>query len=213
MLICDFQFRYPAFEINVKLEMQQQCLAIVGPSGSGKSTFLKNIIGVLSPQEGQIQLGNDILFHQQQQINRPTYQRKIAMIFQNPLLFPHLNVQQNLRYAEKCLDEHQKHFKYDYIVELLELTPLLNRKVQQLSGGEAQRVPIGRALLSSPKLLLLDEPLTGLDQRLKQQILPFLKRIKEEMPIPMLYVSHHQDEIEYLQCEVMEFSKGRLVNS
>ena len=141
------------------------------------------------------------------------HQRKIAMIFQNALLFPHMNVQQNLMYAVKQVNQENPKFHFNEIVDLLELMPLIHRKAHQLSGGEAQRVSIGRALLSSPHLLLLDEPLTGFDHQLKQQILPFFKRLKEEIDLPMIYVTHHVDELVFLHAEILMLEQGKLMSA
>jgi len=210
MLKCNFQYHHADFMLNVELEMQQQLLGIVGVSGCGKSTLLKNIVGLLQPTHGSIQFNQQILFDSQQKIHVPMHQRKIALIFQNALLFPHMNVQQNLCYAEKLIPQAERKFQFNEIVELLELTHLCQRKAHQLSGGEAQRVSIGRALLSSPHLLLLDEPLTGLDQQLKQQILPFLQRIKDELNLPMIYVTHHLEELKYLKADILQLDQGQL---
>ena len=204
MLNCDFNYETLVFKLKVQLEMQDQLLGIIGASGSGKSTFLKCLVGLLQPQQGKIQFHQQILFDSNRQINIPMHRRKIALIFQTALLFPHMNVQQNLNYAENLVVESERKFYFEQIVDLLELKPLLKRKAHQLSGGEAQRVSIGRALLSSPNLLLLDEPLTGLDSRLKQQILPFLKRLKDEIDLPMIYVTHHHDELDYLEIHPIE---------
>jgi len=210
MLKCDFQYQHADFNLNVKLEMQQQLLGIVGASGCGKSTLLKNIVGLLKPNQGYIQFNQQDLINTEQKIDVPMHQRKIALIFQNALLFPHMNVQQNLRYAEKLVSKSERKFQFEEVVELLELKLIIYRKAHQLSGGEAQRVSIGRALLSSPNLLLLDEPLTGLDTHLKQQILPFLKRMKDELDLPMIYVTHHLEELEYLEAETVQLNQGRL---
>ena len=210
MLKCNFQYQHADFMLNVELEMQQQLLGIVGVSGCGKSTLLKNIVGLLKPTHGSIQFNQQILFDSQQKIHVPMHQRKIALIFQNALLFPHMNVQQNLCYAEKFIPQAERKFQFNEIIELLELTHLCQRKAHQLSGGEAQRVSIGRALLSSPYLLLLDEPLTGLDQQLKQQILPFLQRIKDELNLPMIYVTHHLEELKYLKADILQLDQGQL---
>lgn len=213
MLKCDFQYQQADFELNIKLEISQQLLGIVGASGSGKSTLLKNIVGLLKPDQGYIQFNQQDLINTEKKINIPMHQRKIALVFQNALLFPHMNVQQNLCYAEKLVSRANRKFQFEDIVELLELKPLIYRRAHQLSGGEAQRVSIGRALLSSPNLLLLDEPLTGLDQQLKQQILPFLKRIKDELNLPMVYVTHHLEELAYLEAETVQLKQGILIRN
>lgn len=213
MLKCDFQYQQADFGLNIKLEMSQQLLGIVGASGSGKSTLLKNIVGLLKPDQGYIQFNQQDLINTEKKINIPMHQRKIALVFQNALLFPHMNVQQNLCYAEKLVSRANRKFQFEDIVELLELKPLIYRRAHQLSGGEAQRVSIGRALLSSPNLLLLDEPLTGLDQQLKQQILPFLKRIKDELNLPMVYVTHHLEELAYLEAETVQLKQGILIRN
>lgn len=212
MLQCDFEFHYSEFSLNIQLDMQDQLLGIIGESGSGKSTFLKNLVGLLAPNDGNIILNQHTLFDAKQQINLPMHQRKIALIFQKATLFQHMNVEKNLRYAENFAMQSSQKFSFDQIVELLELKSLIKRKAYELSGGEAQRVSIGRALLSSPDLLLLDEPLTGLDRRLKSHILPFLMSIKEQTQLPMIYVTHHLEEIEYLQAPVLCFEKGRIMS-
>lgn len=213
MLKCDFQFNYANFQLQANLDMQTQLIGIVGASGSGKSTFLKNIAGLLKPSHGFIHFQQKILFDHQQKLNIPVHQRKIALIFQQALLFPHLNVMQNLKYAEQLniKNKGQQKFLFEDIVELLELKPLLRHRAHQLSGGQAQRVSIGRALLSSPDLLLLDEPLNGLDQKLKNQILPFLKIVIHQTDLPMIYVTHHVDEVAYLQAQVLHFEKGKII--
>lgn len=211
MLSCDFQYQTLDFQLNMQLKIQDQLLGIVGASGSGKSTFLKCLVGLLQPQQGVIEFQNQTLFDSKQHIHIPMHQRKIALIFQNALLFPHMNVQQNLLYAEKLVIENERKFNFEHIIDLLELRPLIQRKAHQLSGGEAQRVSIGRALLSSPNLLLLDEPLTGLDRRLKDQILPFLNTVKEQTQLPMIYVTHHADELAYLKANIMHIENGKII--
>lgn len=213
MLKCDFQFNYANFQLQANLDMQSQLIGIVGASGSGKSTFLKNIAGLLKPSQGFIHFQQKILFDHQQKLNILVHQRKIALIFQQALLFPHLNVMQNLKYAEQLniKNKGQQKFMFEDIVELLELKPLLRHRAHQLSGGQAQRVSIGRALLSSPDLLLLDEPLNGLDQKLKNQILPFLKIVIHQTDLPMIYVTHHVDEVAYLQAQLLHFEKGKII--
>jgi molybdate transport system ATP-binding protein len=211
MLQCDFQFQYDDLNLHVQLHMQQQLLGVMGPSGCGKSTLLKNITGLLQPSNGSILLNKQVLFDDQKKIRVPMHQRRIALVFQKAWLFPHMNVQQNLKYAEHLRTDLDKKFAFEQIVDLLELRNLLKRHAHQLSGGEAQRVSIGRALLSSPDLLLLDEPLTGLDQRLKQQILPFLDRVKTQTQLPMIYVTHHADELAYLNAQILYMDQGKII--
>ncbi|EEY91680.1 ABC transporter, ATP-binding protein [Acinetobacter junii SH205] len=211
MLRCDFEYKAANFQLAIQLDMQHQLIGIVGASGSGKTTLLKNIVGLLQPTQGHIHFNDSIMVDTQQHIVIPMHQRKIALIFQQALLFPHMSVAQNLRYAEKFIPFYDRKFQFTQVIELLELKPLIQRKSHQLSGGEAQRVSIARALLSSPNLLLLDEPLTGLDQRLKQQILPFLKMLKQETTLPMIYVTHHIEELEYLDAHVLTLEQGSLI--
>lgn len=210
MLQCDFQFQYADFKLQARLQMQDQLLGIMGPSGSGKSTLLKNLVGLLQPQQGYISLNQRDVFDTAQKINVPMHQRSIALIFQKAWLFPHMNVQQNLQYAENLGAQQNTKFKFEQVTNLLELQPLLKRRAHELSGGEAQRVSIGRALLSQPDLLLLDEPLTGLDRRLKDQILPFLNTVKEQLALPMIYVTHHGDELDYLKAHILYLENGQI---
>ena len=211
MLRCDFEYKAANFQLAIQLDMQHQLIGIVGASGSGKTTLLKNIVGLLQPTQGHIHFNDSIMVDTQQHIVIPMHQRKIALIFQQALLFPHMSVAQNLRYAEKFIPFYDRKFQFTQVIELLELKPLIQRKSHQLSGGEAQRVSIARALLSSPNLLLLDEPLTGLDQRLKQQILPFFIFLKQETTLPMIYVTHHIEELEYLDAHVLTLEQGSLI--
>ena len=140
----------------------------------------------------------------------PPWQRHFGLVFQDGQLFPHLSVRDNLLYGWKQLAPADRHHTLAQITALLEIEALLERRPLQLSGGERQRVALGRALLYSPRLLLLDEPLSSLDERLKQQILPFLKRIKAETGIPMIYVSHSMAEIDYLADRVLTVDGGKL---
>ena len=210
MLRCNFYFQYAEFQLHAQIDMQAQLLGIMGASGSGKSTFLKNIVGLLQPQDGFIALNEQLLDDAQSKLHVPMHQRRIGLIFQKACLFPHLNVMQNLRYALRFQNEALGKFSFNEVVDLLQLKTLLKRRSHQLSGGEAQRVSIGRALLSSPDLLLLDEPLTGLDSQLKEQILPFLKDIKAHTQLPMIYVTHHLEELRYLDAQVMYMVNGKI---
>lgn len=208
MLHCDFQYQVSALNLHIQCRVDQSIVGIVGESGSGKSTLLKCLAGVLQPIHGSIQLHDRILFDAQSARNIPTYQRRIALIFQQALLFPHLNVLQNLKYAERVKQTNENQFEFEQVIALLELEKLLKRKSHQLSGGEAQRVSIGRALLSSPELLLLDEPLSGLHPDLRLELLSFLCVIHHEMRLPMLYVTHHPQELHTLNASILELKSG-----
>ncbi len=209
MLDCQFHSVQHGFELDVSLQSTAAMLGITGDSGVGKTTFLKHILGIYSPQHGHIRLQNHTLFDASSQQNIACRKRRIAMIFQRPCLFPHLNVMQNLHYAQRWLKP-QGIMQSAEVIEVLQLSALLKRSVHQLSGGEAQRVSIGRALLAEPQLLLLDEPLTGLHAELRAQCLYYLKLIQQQWNIPMIYVTHHLEELEQLNAVVIAMHHGCL---
>lgn len=215
MLSCDFQYQHDQFILNAQFKMNQQIIGVTGASGIGKTSLLRNIVGLVHPTQGTIELNQLKLFNRDLNICVPTYKRRIALIFQKALLFPHMSVSQNLNYSKnhrtnlkQNADDLEKHIEFEQMIQILELEPLLQRKAHQLSGGEAQRVSIGRALMSSPSLLLLDEPLSGLDLHLKDQILFFLKNIHQQYKIPMLYVTHHHQELDKLNADVYQVIKN-----
>nr|WP_194241079.1 ATP-binding cassette domain-containing protein [Solimonas terrae] len=183
---------------------------ICGPSGAGKSTLLAHVAGLLKPARGTISFGERTLFDSRTRVFVPAHHRHFGLVFQDGQLFPHLSVRANLVYGQKHLAPAQQRFDLQTVLDLLEIGPLLERRPGQLSGGERQRVALGRALLYSPRLLLLDEPLSALDRRLKEQILPFLRRIRDETRIPMLYVTHAREEIVALDGEIVEMEAGML---
>jgi len=211
MLEVNIQFSRASYALDVQLQMSSQVLGILGDSGSGKSTLLSLINGLLRPQFGFIKLNEQFLYHQEKQIFIPAHQRNIATVFQNIRLFPHLNVMQNLHFGYDLLPLSSKHIALQDVISLLHLAPLLKQRPHELSGGEAQRVALGRSLLTSPKMLLLDEPLSSLDKNIKQQILPYLRDVQSHIQIPMLYVSHDQQEIDALCQRVLFMCNGRLV--
>ena len=196
--------------IDVALTLNSRVTAIFGPSGAGKTTLFNMIAGIVQPTSGHIVVIGARLFDAKQGVNVPIHQRNIGVVFQDHRLFPHLTVEKNLRYSQPSVQAELAQTQLSHMLSLLELTPLLQQKPYQLSGGEKQRVALGRALMSNPRLLILDEPLASLDTRLKAQILPFLKRVTEEVDVPMLYISHSMDEIHQIAEHVAYMEQGVL---
>lgn len=211
MLELNFTFQRGAFSLRAAQILDMPITGILGASGSGKSTLLALIAGLLKPQQGTIRLNQAILCDNQRKIWLPPHQRHIGLVFQDGQLLPHLSVRKNLLYGYNNVPPDQRRFSLDAIVDLLEISSLLHRRPNALSGGEKQRVALGRAVLYSPELLLLDEPLSALDERLKQQILPFFLRIYAECKIPMIYVTHALSEVNYLTDAQMRVENGELV--
>lgn len=202
MIDCHIQLKQGQFDLDQRFQSDQPVIGLFGASGSGKTTILHSISGLVTPQAGWIKIKNQTWFDQTQKINLSTQQRRIGLVFQDAQLFPHKNVKQNLLFGFKHIQPQQRQFEVDYIIELLKLEHLIERMPIKLSGGEKQRVTLGRALLYSPQLLLLDEPLSALDAAHKAEIIPFFQRVKQELGIPMLYVSHDKSEIEQLTHEI-----------
>ncbi len=211
MLELDLHFTRPAFDLQIRHRFGDGVTGICGPSGSGKSSLLALVAGLLRARSGSIRFADQTLADSAQGVFTPTHRRGFGLVFQDGLLFPHLLVRANLLYGFGLIAPAQRRFDLQSVADLLEIGGLLERRPQQLSGGERQRVALGRALLASPRLLLLDEPLSSLDARLKAQILPFLKRIRDETNIPMLYVSHAAEELAFIADEMLTLDQGRLV--
>ena len=210
MLELDLAFRRDDFYLQIQQNFSAPISGVLGASGSGKSTLLALIAGLLKPQQGRIILNGKTLCATGARTWVPAHKRHIGLVFQDGQLLPHLSVRNNLVYGFNNIAPAQRRFTVDAIVELLEIGSLLERKPAQLSGGEKQRVALGRAVLYSPELLLLDEPLSALDERLKQQILPFFLRIYDECKIPMLYVTHALSEVEFLNAPCFVMQDGKL---
>lgn len=210
MLELDLYFRRDEFSLQVNQQFPAPITGILGASGSGKSTLLSLIAGLLKPQQGKIILNDKVLCDTRSRTCVAPHQRHIGLVFQDGQLLPHLSVRNNLLYGYRNIAPELRRFALDAIIELLEISHLLERKPAQLSGGEKQRVALGRAVLYSPELLLLDEPLSALDERLKQQILPFFLRIYDECKIPMIYVTHALSELEFLASQRFVVRDGNL---
>jgi molybdate transport system ATP-binding protein len=210
MLGVEIEFRRLAFRLTARAEFGTGVTGICGPSGSGKSTLLALLAGLLRPSVGSIRFGDEVLADASRRVFVPPWQRHFGLVFQDGQLFPHLRVRDNLLYGYRRLAPEARRFELEQVTQLLEIGALLERRPTQLSGGERSRVALGRALLYSPRLLLLDEPLSALDDRLKQQILPFLKRVRDETRIPMIYVTHAMAEVDFLADRVLRMEDGQL---
>jgi molybdate transport system ATP-binding protein len=216
LLEIDVLHRYPGgFQLEVKTRIRANCLAVFGPSGSGKSTLINILAGAISPERGRVTMGGRELLDRSVEIDVPPERRRIGWVHQEGMLFPHLNVHSNLifghtRRGRRRTGATGSGITYDAVVDLLHLDPLLDRSISALSGGERRRVALGRALLADPLWLLMDEPLASLDNALRERILPYLERIREEFRIPLVYVSHSQEEVRRLADHVLVLDRGRL---
>ena len=204
-----FASRLGDFSLDVDLQLPESgVIALFGHSGSGKTTLLRAIAG-LEHFDGKLVVNGEVW--QDESVFLPVHQRPIGYVFQEASLFPHLNVRDNLEFGMRRIPLDQRQIQPEQVIEWLGLAYLLERGVLRLSGGERQRVAIGRALLNSPRLFLLDEPLSALDEVSKQEILPYLERLHDELAIPMLYVSHSIAEVSRLADHIVQLEQGRAV--
>jgi molybdate transport system ATP-binding protein len=187
-------------------------LGIFGESGSGKSTLVNLLAGTMNPDAGTICIDGDCLYSSETGVDMPPEKRRIAIVFQHPYLFPHMNMKGNLLYGYRRSAPENRRIELGTLAEILKLDGLLERGVNNLSGGEKQRVALGRAILSNPRLLLMDEPLSALDDDLKYQIIPYLKSVSEEFRVPFLFISHSMVEMRLMSDRVIVFEKGRIID-
>ena len=199
------------FRLDAAFTGAERVTALFGPSGAGKSTILRLIAGLLHPDEGRIVLAGCTVFDSATGVNLAIRKRRVGLVFQDGLLFPHLSVRQNLLYGPWARRA-PKPAAFDRTVEILDIAKLLDRAPRRLSGGERQRVAIGRALLSDPAVLLMDEPVSAVDQERRAEILPHLANLTQEFPIPMIYVSHALEEVERLAEKVVRIRDGRITS-
>ena len=204
------QHRFPGFVLEVDFAAPSGVTAIFGRSGSGKTTVINAVAGLLRPNRGKVTAGGVVLLETEAGVNLPPHRRRIGYVFQDARLFPHLTVRQNLLYG-RWFAPGTTGPDFDRIVELLGIAPLISRRPGALSGGEKQRVAIGRAILSNPRLLALDEPLAALDEARKAEILPYLERLRDELGLPILYVSHSVAEVARLATTLVVMEAGRIV--
>jgi molybdate transport system ATP-binding protein len=211
MFLVAVKKRRGTFELDAKFEAPTPgVVALFGRSGSGKSTLVHIVAGLLNADVGRVAIDERLLLDTATGLNVPAQQRRIGVVFQDARLFPHLSVVGNLNYGRKRSSP-PFFVTLDAVVDLLGLGPLMDRRTHQLSGGERQRVAIGRALLSQPSLLLLDEPLAALDASRREEVLPYLETLRDELSIPMAYISHDFDEVMRLATHLVLLEGGRTV--
>jgi molybdate transport system ATP-binding protein len=210
VLAVDVEKRLGDFSIAARFETAGGVTALYGASGTGKTTLVNMIAGLLVPDCGRIRLDDLVLFDSKHRINVPAHRRRIGYVFQEGRLFPHLTVAANLDYGRRMNALAHDRTETARTVNLLDIGHLLDRRPGKLSGGERQRVAVGRALLMRPRLLLLDEPLASLDAARKREILPYLVRLRDEAGVPMVYVSHHADELRRIATHVVRLDAGRV---
>ena len=203
--------RYPGFSLECKAEFKSGLTAIFGPSGSGKTTLLNCLAGLTRPDEGEIVALGETVYSSAMQRNLPPDRRRFGYVFQDAALFPHLTVWGNIRYGYRLTPPARRRIEPEQLVQLFRLEALLDRGVGSLSGGERQRVALARALATSPKVLLLDEPLGSLDVAFRGIIIRYLKRIWSELRTPILYVSHSISEVMAIAEDMLVLSEGKAV--
>ena len=198
------------FALDVAFRSDAGVTALFGRSGAGKTTVVNTIAGLLRPQEARVAIDGHVLADTARGVSVPPHRRRIGYVFQDGRLFPHLSVRHNLLYGCWFTARHERYGQLAQVVELLGIGHLLDRRPGSLSGGEKQRVAIGRALLASPRLLLMDEPLASLDEERKAEILPYVERLRDETGIPIVYVSHSVAEVARLATNLIVLSNGRV---
>jgi molybdate transport system ATP-binding protein len=209
-LTLDVTLRQQSFTLDVHESMSVEVLGLFGPSGSGKTTLLESIAGIRTPDAGEIVVADRQLFSSVQRIDVPPQDRHIGYVPQEALLFPNMSVEGNIRYGRGAREDHAT---FESLVQILELQPLLERSVDRLSGGEKQRAAIARALMTRPSILLLDEPLAAVDRERREVILPYILRIRKELHVPLIYVTHDADEMLAIADRVLTLDSGHVIAS
>jgi molybdate transport system ATP-binding protein len=209
----DFNRKQGTFHLDTQVSLSAERIGIFGPSGSGKSTLGSLIAGFRAADSGYLALNDRVLFSSHERINLAPERRRIAVVFQHAHLFPHLNVLENLSFGYKRIPPTQRRISIGDISSALEIGHLLTRRTTHLSGGEQQRIALGRALLACPELLILDEPLSALDQELKRQIIPYLRKTLQRYSIPFMYISHSLLEMRLLTDVVLQMQGGRITRT
>jgi molybdate transport system ATP-binding protein len=206
MIALAFTLRQGQFTLDIDVVLRRGVTALFGASGAGKTTVLDAVAGLRRPLTGSIVVGERVLFSVPRRIDLPPHQRHVGYVPQDVALFPHMNVRRNVLYGRRPGQRPD----LEAVAGILEVQPLLDRAVSELSGGEKQRVALARALMSSPEVLLLDEPLAAVDVELRRRILPYLARVRDELAVPIVYVTHDRAEVTAFADEVLVLERGRV---
>jgi len=213
-IVASLALDWPGFSLAADLRLPGAGVtALFGPSGSGKTTCLRAIAGLEANCRGRVAIGAEVWQDSAARVFVPVHKRPLGMVFQDARLFPHMSVRANIDYGCKRVPAAERRVNLAEVVELLGIGHLLDRKPARLSGGEKQRVAIARALMTSPRVLLLDEPLAALDEARKAEVLPYLVRLRDEMALPMIYVSHAMHEVAQLADHLVLLERGRVLAS
>ena len=206
MIRLTFRLQQGDFLLDIDEQLQAGITALFGPSGAGKTTVLDAMAGLRTPASGTIAVGSRVLFDAASRTNLPPHSRHVGYVPQDVALFPHMSVRRNVLYGRRAGQK----LSLETVAAMLEVGALLDRRVPELSGGERQRVALARALMSAPEVLLLDEPLVAVDVERRRRILPYLLRVRDELGIPVIYVSHDRAEVDQLADRVLEIVDGRV---
>jgi len=201
----DIQAKMGAFSLDVQFSAPPGITVLTGASGSGKSSLVNALAGIFTPDSGRIMNGQKVLFDKQENVNLRPGKRRCGYVLQDALLFPHMSVKRNLTFGAR-----KGAITFDQVITLLDLRRVMKRRAHQLSGGERQRVAIGRALLSNPQFLLMDEPLTGLDPARRMNVIPFIEKMRDELGVPVVFITHHWPEIVRLADTIAVMTNGRV---